>query len=867
MKLHLLLAVTLTALSTSLFSQTAKIVGTLTEENGDALISASAVIDATKGWAAVSDFDGKYEIDNLPAGTYEVTFRYVGKEEQKIKVTLSEGQVKTLNVVLKEKQNLIDVVVVTGSKYEKKLGEESVSMDVLKGSSLASQNITSLDQGMNRVPGVTIADGQVNIRGGAGWSYGAGSRVQVLVDDLPLLTADAADAKWSIIPMENVDQVEVIKGAASALYGSGALNGIVNVRTAYPVNEPYTKVSIYTGIYGPPTKTPAMKWWGSKSPLMGGINFAHRQKFGQHDLVLGGAFDASSGYLDSSDAHSVRGTIKYRYRFKNIPGLNIGINLSGYYSWGKTFFFWNGIRTYKGVNYDSLAYKPFGGTITEYKTNRFTVDPFIDYFDKKNNHFKFVGRFFNATNTNNTGQGSVPNSYYAEVSYHRKLEFKKFDFNIVGGLVNVFDDVNPPKNASNSLFGKNSCYNFSAYAQADFKFFKKLNVSLGARWEYFNMKHYVKDSTVTINGSDTSVAYGQHLTETQNSLADLPYPLFRIGLNYQAAEATYIRASFGQGFRYPTIAERYITTHVGPLFISSNPKLKPEMGYSAEVGLKQGFKLGKDWVGYADASFFWNQYENMMEFTFGQFGPKADWGTFANGKNFGLGFSSQNVGKTRILGTEIVLAGQGTLGPIGVQIIAGYTFIDPRSLNWNDTLVMYNFEGYKIGNGYGPGDNPTAKGAFHNPDSLTYLTYSQTSTSNSNMLKYRNRHTFKFDITLNWKGLEWNTNLQYSSYMESVDYAFISPLFELLGPGAFGGLEEYRKEKEATPIGKGRGDIVWNMHLAYNFKQGVRVAFIVKNLLNWEYTPRPAYLEAPRNYTIQLAYTFGGTGKSVKIAN
>jgi outer membrane receptor protein involved in Fe transport len=66
----------------------------------------------------------------------------------------------------------------------------------------------------------------------------------VLIDDLPLLTADANDAKWNIIPMENVDQLEVIKGAASALYGSGALNGIVNVRTAYPVNEPYTKVTV-----------------------------------------------------------------------------------------------------------------------------------------------------------------------------------------------------------------------------------------------------------------------------------------------------------------------------------------------------------------------------------------------------------------------------------------------------------------------------------------------------------------------------------------------------------------------------------------------------------------------------------------------
>lgn len=865
MKLNHYLLLSLSFISFQLFSQDAKLSGTVTQENGEAVISANVVIDASKGQGTVTDFDGRYEL-SIPAGTYEVTIRYIGKEEQKHKVTLAAGEKKSLDVVLKERQQMIDVVVVTGSKYEKKLGEETVSMDVVKGSSLTSQNITSLDGGMTRVPGVTIADGQVNIRGGAGWSYGAGSRVLVLIDDLPLLSADAADAKWSIVPMENVDQVEVIKGAASALYGSGALNGIINVRTAYPVNEPFTKATVYTGIYGAP-KNAKYKYWGSKNPMGGGFNFAHRQKFGQHDLVFGGAFDMSTGYLDSSDGHALRGNIKYRYRVKSVPGLNMGVNVSAYYSWGKTFFFWKGIRNLNigtasnpvYVNFDSLAQKPFAGTITEYKSYRYTVDPFLDYTDKKGNQFKFNGRFFNATNTNNTGQGSVPNRYYGELQYHRKIEFKKFDFNVVTGVVNVYDDVNPPKGATGSLFGKNNSYNFSAYAQVDFKFFKKLNVTLGARWEYFQMKHYTNDTI--INGADTT--YKPHLALTQNSLKDLKYPLVRIGLNYQAAEATYIRASFGQGFRYPTIAERYISTSVGPVTIASNPNLKPEMGYSAEIGLKQGFKLGKGWVGYADLAGFWNQYENMMEFTFGQFGDPSSLGTA------GLGFSSQNIGKARILGTEVVVAGQGNIGPVTLSILAGYTFIDPRSLNWNDSLALYNYKGDRLSNiktAYNQANAPDTSGSY------TAISYGMTSSSSTNLLKYRNRHTFKFDFTLTWKGIEWNTNLQYASYMENIDYAFVSPLLQsplvyassgdpMAGVRTFGGLKQWRAEKEATPIGKGRGDIVWNMHLAYNFKQGVRLAFIVKNLLNWEYTPRPAYLEAPRNYTIQLSYVFGGAGK------
>ena len=76
-------------------------------------------------------------------------------------------------------------------------------------------------------------DGQANIRGGSGWSYGAGTRVLVMVDDMPLISGDAGQVQWNLIATENVNQVEIIKGASSALYGSSALNGIINIRTDY----------------------------------------------------------------------------------------------------------------------------------------------------------------------------------------------------------------------------------------------------------------------------------------------------------------------------------------------------------------------------------------------------------------------------------------------------------------------------------------------------------------------------------------------------------------------------------------------------------------------------------------------------------
>ena len=104
---------------------------------------------------------------------------------------------------------------------------------MLKPSFIANTNPIGMDAAIAQVPGVTVIDSQANIRGGSGFSYGAGSRVLVLVDDIPQITADANDVKWEFLPIENINQVEVIKGASSVLYGSSALNGVINIRTNY----------------------------------------------------------------------------------------------------------------------------------------------------------------------------------------------------------------------------------------------------------------------------------------------------------------------------------------------------------------------------------------------------------------------------------------------------------------------------------------------------------------------------------------------------------------------------------------------------------------------------------------------------------
>ena len=174
------------------------------------------------------------------AGSHAVEFKFIGYTTSSQKVNIKEGETVSLDISLGVEATELGVMVVSAGKFEQKLEEVTVSMDVMKGSLIQSKNTTTMEDAMQQVPGVNILDGQANIRGGSGFSYGAGSRVMVLVDDLPLLTADAGDVKWNFIPVENIEQVEVIKGASSALFGSSAMNGVINFRTSYPKDTAHT---------------------------------------------------------------------------------------------------------------------------------------------------------------------------------------------------------------------------------------------------------------------------------------------------------------------------------------------------------------------------------------------------------------------------------------------------------------------------------------------------------------------------------------------------------------------------------------------------------------------------------------------------
>ena len=791
-KIFTLIVITLCNLT--IYSQT--ISGVITDaNNNEVLIGANIILEAGGGTA--TDVFGKYTLKTV-VGAQKITFKYIGYEDIIKEIGLAEGEDKVINIALKSASEQLGTVVVSAGRFEQKIEEITVSMEVIKPSLIENKNTTQIETAMEQVPGVNITDGQANIRGGSGWSFGAGTRVLVMIDDMPLISGDAGQVQWKLIATENINQIEVIKGAASALYGSSALNGIINIRTAFPSQKDidknkspgYTKVNMHFGLIDK-AKRDELNWNGEKRRAFKGIEFLQAMKLNNLDLSLGGNIFLDDGYRMGEVTDRKRFNMNSTYKSKKIEGLSYGLNTNFLFQSTGSVLIWNGLDE---------AYIPLGGELSDVTTtsgNTYNIDPFVTYI-KGNNRHSLKTRYLKVVNDNSTGeadsgQDNESEIFYSDYQWQKNLE--KYNLRITTGTTNEI------VYARSDLFqGNNSRKNHSLYTQLDKKW-NRLNISLGARYEHFSIDsetdHLVDGDTIN------HIAAGK--------------PVFRTGINYQLAEHTYIRSSFGQGYRFPSMAELFISTNQSGLEIYPNPDLKAESGWSTEIGIKQGLKFG-NWMGYLDVAGFLMQYDDMMEFTFGP------WGDPVIEPLYGLGFKSVNVGETQISGIEFSVTGQGKVTQdITINILAGYTYMNPISLDLNKVYAT----------------------AFDDTTEITYAI----SSSNTTILKYRYRHLAKIDAEIVYKKLSLGSSVRYNDFMQNIDKVFTEPLINEGIPGVFDGIPGINDAREKFKD----GDIIIDARLGYQFNDMLRFGFIVNNLLNREYMTRPATMMPPRTFAMQLA--------------
>ena len=222
----------------ALSAQNAKISGTVTSKGESVSFASMNIVGTSVG--TVTDSLGFYRIEGLKIGKYKLKASFIGyQQEVKEIVVGTKNQSIVLDFDLKETDNTLNDVVITGTLKEVRRIESPVPVEVYSPSFFKKNPTCSIFDGLANVNGVrpqlncnVCNTGDIHINGLEG------PYTMILIDGMPIVSSLATVYGLAGIPNSLVERIEIVKGPASSLYGSEAVGGLINIITKNPSKAP-----------------------------------------------------------------------------------------------------------------------------------------------------------------------------------------------------------------------------------------------------------------------------------------------------------------------------------------------------------------------------------------------------------------------------------------------------------------------------------------------------------------------------------------------------------------------------------------------------------------------------------------------------
>ncbi len=538
--------------------------GSVTQKNtGEPLAGVNVVLQGTTRGLATT-VSGEFQFSDLRPGVYGLALSLVGfQREVRSDISVRDGETVNIEVQMSPVPIQGEPIIVTASKREQSAQDVPVSVSTMDAASIARRNIVTLDEALRYVPGVNLTEYQVNIRGSSGYSRGAGSRALLLVDGIPFITGDTGELNFETLPAGQVERIEVVKGAGSALYGSSALGGVINVITKKIPEQPETRVRAFGGFYGSPSFT---QWeWGGGTRLLDGQSFSHSRTFDNIGLLVYGSRTADDGFRQNDFRRRYNGYVKMQFNLSSYDALTTTFNI--FHQKRGSFLYWEDI--------DHALVPPSQQQGDMVRSTRFFASSAYTHVVSTDLVYTVRAMWFHNkwddsidTLTNNSRSDVVRGEVQATWS---PTANNIVTFGVEGSTDNVEAD----------LFGTRSGYGVAVYAQDEFDIVTGLKATVGARFDLQDL----------------------------DSLESMSQFNPKAGIVWSPAQGTAVRASFGRGFRAPAVAEAFITASISGLPVIPNPALRPERSYTYEIGANQ--ILGSRAM--FDLALFQSDFSNLIE--------------------------------------------------------------------------------------------------------------------------------------------------------------------------------------------------------------------------------------------------------------
>ena len=582
----------------------ANIVGHVVDQDGNHIPFANvSIVNTTIGTA--TDETGHYRLINLPVGHHRVKAQFLGYKPQVVEVDLKANDTKEIKFQLQEDVLGVEEVVVTANRNESNRQESSTIVNTLTPKLFATAQVTTLSEGLNFCPGLRMETNcqncgfsQVRMNGMEG-PYS-----QILINSRPIFSGLAGVYGLELIPSNMIERIEVIRGGGSALYGSNAIAGTINLILKDPINNSYefgTGNSI-TGIGMEDAGDPAQDYT---------VNF-----------------NASVVSPDNKTGMAVYGFFRDREPFDANNDTFSELTELKNTTFGGRVFHRFGTRDKLTADFFNIKESRRGG-------NKFDMPEHMADIAESVEHNITTGalaydRFFRDADkfsVYTSGQNVVRDSYYgAEQSLADYGNTKDFSYTVGAQYNAVFSDsklligiedvgawltdkklgypdledpnftIEDGPYVENRIVADQSTNTLGAFAQYEFNI-NQINVSVGARFDHYRIEDEADNSSTS---------------------GDVFSP--RVTLKYDILKSLQARASYSQGYRAPQIFDEdlHIETSGAKKIIHENADdLEQETSHSYMLSLDFNQQVGKAFLGVLVEGFY-TQLDNAFANEFGE---------------------------------------------------------------------------------------------------------------------------------------------------------------------------------------------------------------------------------------------------------
>jgi len=444
-----------------------KIKGTITS-NGQVLPFVTVGLKNTT-YGTVSNTNGYFEINNIPAGTYEIMVSTIGYEKQSKKFVISESLLEVmLSFDLKEIQTNLNEVVVSGTMKEISKTESPVPVEVYTPTLFKKNPTPNIFDALQNVNGVrpqlncnVCNTGDIHINGLEG------PYTMIMIDGMPIVSGLSTVYGLSGIPNSLVERIEIVKGPASSLYGSEAVGGLINIITKKTANADKLSLDLMATSYQEYNLDAGVKYQPSKKVnALLGINYFNYQNPVDHN---------QDGFTDVTLQHRFSFFNKLNFERKNNREASIALRYfyedrwGGQMKWNKQ---WRGTDSIYGESIFTGRYE----VIAKYQL---PLKERVFYNISFNNHDQ---NSYYGTVKFNAQQKILFNQLYWEKEFEKQsmllglaYRYTWYDDNTL--ITQTNDSVNPKNKPNNVALP-------GIFIQDEIKFNCNHKILLGFRYDY-----------------------------------------------------------------------------------------------------------------------------------------------------------------------------------------------------------------------------------------------------------------------------------------------------------------------------------------------------------------------------------------------